>query len=174
MKTAATDLLGWVLTFLFVGLLALVLIAIMGCGRKEAKLSTGTVLLAADLPLYGFKGDKSYAVVQSTALPDLYANFRDALSKQGLVKWDARFDCNHFAALYVSLAQAAYTVAAWQSSSPAQTLALAEVWYVRGSGGGHAIVSAVTERGLLFIEPQTGLELSLTAAEQRSIYLTKW
>lgn len=161
-------------------LLALVLLCagalfVGGCGKREAALSTGQVTPAAELPLAGFKGDAAYATVQSAALPSFYDNFRDVLSRQGLVKWDGRFDCNHFAALYISLAQSSYTVAAWQSETKAQTLALAEIWYRPGAGAaGHAVVAAATERGLLFIEPQTGREIQLTAAERGTIYLCKW
>jgi hypothetical protein len=156
---------------------ALALLMLAGCGRQERALSTGAVTTAPNLPLSGFKGDTAYATVQSTALPALYENFRDVLGKQGLVKWDARFDCNHVAALYVALAQAKFTVAAWQSDTKAQTLALAEVWYVPATSdgkSGHAVVAALTERGLLFIEPQNGREIQLNAAERRTIYLCKW
>ena len=146
-----------------------------GCSKREQAMTTGAVVQAAELPLPGFKGDTAYAVVRSEALPALYANFRDVLNKQGLVKWDSRYDCNHFASLYISLAQASYTVAAWHSETKAQTLALAEVWYLpNGPPAGHAIVAALTERGLVFIEPQTGREIQLTAAQRRSIYLCKW
>jgi hypothetical protein len=147
------------------------------CSKRETQLSTGAVLAAAQVQqiLPGFAGDTAYATVQSSGLPEIYQNFRAVLNQQGLVKWDERYDCNHFAALYVALAQSQYTVAAWHSNTKAQTLALAEVWYRPGAGAvGHAIVAAVTERGLLFLEPQNGQEISLTAAERRTIYLCKW
>lgn len=146
-----------------------------GCGKQERALSTGEVVANAQLPS-GFKGDAAYAVVRSDALPLLYENFRSVLSSQGLVKWDARYDCNHFAALYVALSQTQYAVAAWHSETKAQTLALAEVWFLRGGSGnkGHAIVQARTELGDIYIEPQSGARLTLTPAELRSIYLRKW
>lgn len=157
-------------------LACLAIVVIGGCAKRESELSTRAVTVAAALPIAGFKGDVAYATVRSTALPALYDNFRDVLSRQGLVKWDERYDCNHFAALYVALAQTQFAVAAWHSTTPAQTLALAEVWFVPGGAGakGHAIVAAVTERGLLFIEPQTGAEIQLNERERRSIYLCKW
>jgi hypothetical protein len=145
------------------------------CSKREQAMSTGAVVQAAALPLPGFKGDTAYAVVRSDALPALYQNFRDVLNKQGLVKWDSRYDCNHFASLYIGLAQSSFTVAAWHSETNAQTLALAEVWYLpNGPPSGHAIVAAMTERGLVFIEPQTGQEIRLTLAQRQSAYLIKW
>lgn len=147
---------------------------VTGCGKQERALSTGEVVSNAQLPS-GFKGDTAYAVVQSAALPALYENFRSVLSSQGLVKWDARYDCNHFSALYIALAQTQYAVAAWHSETKAQTLALAELWYLpNGPPSGHAIVQARTELGDIYIEPQSGQRLTLTPAQLRSIYLRKW
>jgi hypothetical protein len=166
-----------ILTCLALALICAWAFFVNACSKREAQLSTGEVLAAAQVQqiLPGFAGDTAYATVRSEGLPVLYQNFRDVLNKQGLVHWDSRYDCNHFAALFVALSQAKYTVAAWHGNTKAQTLALAEVWYRPGAGaGGHAIVAAVTERGLLFLEPQTGKEIPLTAAERRTIYLCKW
>lgn len=161
------------LTFVLILLLA-------GCARREEALSTGQTVASLSLPTalkpYHWSGDAEYAVVRSTALPSIYGDFRSTLSDLGLVKWDARFDCNRFATLYIGVAQARYAVAAWHSSTKAQALALAEVWYLQGGDAtrAHAIVLAHTERGPVFVEPQTGRELTLTPAEQRSIFLCKW
>jgi hypothetical protein len=158
----------------------IVLVAICGvlagCAKKEQSFTTGETIPAQNLPLLGFRGDTAYSVVQSSALPAMFADFKSVLFKQGLVKWDSRFDCNHFASLYIGLAQAQYAAAAWHSSTPAQTLALAEFWYRPNPAinAGHAIVAAQTERGLLFIEPQTGREVALNAAQINSAYLVKW
>lgn len=141
-----------------------------GCSKAERHLSTGKVILAKDLP--GWTPDTAYAEVNPECLPDLYANFRDVLSRQGLVKWDKKYDCNHFAALYVALAQARYTVAAWHSETDAQTLALAEVWYRTGPDSGHAIVEAYTSEGIIFIEPQTGQRIAGPSPDK--VILRKW
>lgn len=157
-------------------LLFISILILAGCTRPEKTITTGRVLPRAEVisVLTGFTGDTAYAEVRSAALPDLYANFRAVLSDQGLVKWDARFDCNHFASLYIALAHSKYAVAAWHSYSEAQALALAEVWYARDSGGAHAIVAAMTEQGLVFIEPQTGKPINLSDRERRSFILVKW
>lgn len=151
---------------------------IAGCGKKEASpLASGAVVQnpAVESQLYGFVGDGPYAVVKADALPSYYATFRDQLFKEGVVRWDERFDCNHFASYYVAKAQTGYYLANFHSTTPAQTLALAEVWYRPGGGPkGHAIVAAHTDRGLLFIEPQTGGTLTLSPVERQSVFLVKW
>ncbi len=152
------------------------LLHLAGCGKKEASpLSSGQVVANPAVALPGFVGDGPYAVVKADALPAYYDEFRAQLFKEGVTKWDARFDCNHFAAYYIAKAQTGYYLANFHSSTPAQTLALAEVWYRPGGGSkGHAIVAAQTDRGLLFIEPQTGGNLTLSAVERASVFLVKW
>lgn len=158
-------------------ILAVALLSFSGCEKRERQYTTGQKVIAYKLPVEGFHGDEYYALVQSSALPGMHEDFKQVLFDQGgIQKWDRKYDCNHFAALYIALAQARWAVAAWQSDSAPQTLALAEFWYLPGGSGttGHAIVAADTERGLIFIEPQTGQSINLTEAEKRSAYLVKW
>jgi hypothetical protein len=146
------------------------------CAKKEASpLASGQLVQNPGLALPGFVGDGPYAVVKADALPGFYSDFKAELFDKGVVKWDERFDCNHFASYYIAKAQVGYYLANFHSSTPAQTLALAEVWYRPGGGiKGHAIVAALTDQGLVFIEPQTGGRLTLTPAERASCYLVKW
>lgn len=114
-------------------------------------------------------GEAVYAEVNSRWLPHWYRTYRQQLFKIGLVRWDSRFDCNRFADFYSNLAQAYFSVEMFHSATPAQALAMGPFWYVRADGkGSHAIVQAMTERGRIFIDPQTGEELQLTALEQQS------
>lgn len=165
-------------------LLVFLTILLASCAKKEASpLSSGQVVQnpAVDSQLFGFVGDGPYAVVKSDALPAYYDAFRADLFKEGVTKWDARFDCNHFAGYYIAKAQMRYYLANFHASTPAQTLALAEVWYRPGGGkGGHAVVAALTSNSptgppqLEFIEPQTGGRFQLTPAERASVFLVKW
>ena len=157
-----------------IGVLVFIGLCWTDCSKREEKLSTGITIPVAQLPLTGRYGDSLYTTVQSSALPYLYDNFRSVLSSQGLVKWDSRFDCNHFSTLYISTAQIKYAVAAWHSTTPANSLALAEVWYTPTGRPLHSIVAAQTEQGLLFIEPQTGQTVTLSPSERSSIALVKW
>lgn len=147
-----------------------------GCERRTSGpvASEGSVSRWA-LPLTGFHSDETYAPVSLSALPGFYDDLKAVLDRQGLTRWDNRYDCTHFASLYVALARARYAAQAWHAPASApQTLALAEVWYRSASRGNHAIVAALTAGGLVFIEPQTGEILNLTPAEKASAYFVKW
>lgn len=157
-------------------LFALALAVHPACSRKERTIEAGPrIVQAAELTeAFGvvYTGDVTYSQVASATLPGYYETFRAALFAEGVTKWDGRFDCNHFASYYVAKAQAAYYLATFHSRTPAQTLALGTYWYrPGGAGAGHAIVAALTERGPVYIEPQTGAELRLTPAEQASAWL---
>jgi hypothetical protein len=146
---------------------------VSGCAKREAAFSTGKAIAGSTLP--GFKGDGSYLEVSAAALPALHENFRAILSDLGLVKWDRRFDCNHLADLYIAAAQARHLVATWHSSTSAESLALGVVWYRRAAGGNHAIIEARTDHGLVYVDPGAGPQpVTLTPAEQASIYFRKW
>lgn len=116
-------------------------------------------------------GDSSYAQVNSSSLRGFYEAFRADLFARGVTKWDQRFDCNHFASYFVSLAQVQFYRDNFHGRTQAQTLALGVYWYHQAGTGSHAIVVALTERGLIFIEPQTGVELSLTEPERESAFM---
>lgn len=148
-------------------------------------LATATVYTAADALAaaggFGHVGSTHLAQVRADALPAMYSNFRAELFRLGVVKWDVRYDCNHFAAFFCALANAKFYAANFHSATPAQSLALAEYWYRPGAGAaGHAIVLALTDRGPLWLEPQTGALLApgqlltLTPAEIASRYLVKF
>lgn len=157
-------------------LFLLIALVPLGCSRKERGVeSTARVVPAAAVSQvlgFTYTGDTAYAEVSSASLKGYYDTFRSALFADGVVKWDERYDCNHFAGYYVAKAQTGFYLANFHGRTPAQTLALGTYWYRRGgSGSGHAIVAAITERGLVFIEPQNGQEVSLTPAEQASAFL---
>lgn len=163
--------------FAAAGVVAL-LLALVACTRTDTASPAAGSVRAHELPLPGFIGDETYARVRAAAIPALHDDFAATVHRQGLpARWDRRFDCNRFAALWIGLAQARYAVEQWHSKAAPQALALAEVWYrPEGAtpGTGHAIVAAVTDAGPLFIEPQTGAIVHLSATERASIYFTRW
>lgn len=136
--------------------------------------TTGRVLTRADVQLATstlFFGDSLYAEVNSRWLARYYVDFRAELFRLGVLRWDRRFDCNRFAEFYASLAQARFYRDTFQSALPAQSLAIAPFWYLRADGkGAHAVVQALTERGRLFIDPQTGHEVTLSVTESATGY----
>lgn len=115
-------------------------------------------------------GDEAYAEVNSAWLRAWYPAFRQELFRMGVVKWEERFDCNRFAEIYTGLAQVNFFRQTFHRRTGAKALALGQFWYVRDKGGPHAIVQALTERGPVFIDPQTGEEMNLSPNERKSAY----
>lgn len=154
-----------------------------GCGKRDTTpIGTGKVLQFSDVVqavpqgALPFTPDKGYEVVRSDWLPGFYERWREDIFAKGVTKWEGRFDCNKFASAYVAAAQLEYYRDRFHSWTPSQALAVGEVWYQASSHvrGPHAIVCAITERGPLFIEPQTGAVLTLSAAERSSIFFKRF
>lgn len=149
--------------------------------RKSAPApTTGRVLTPLDVQMAaGFPvilKDASYAEVSSVWLTSFYDDYRKVLSREGVVHWEQTFDCDDFASFYVSFAAVRFFTATWHTPLPAESLALGEYWYRpdNSTGANHAIVTALTERGQIYIEPQSGRELNLTVSEKLSRYLVKF
>jgi hypothetical protein len=143
--------------------------------RDAPEMMTGRVYSLAEvraiIPTMFF-GDDSYAEVNSQWLRHWYAEYRAQLGRLGVKRWDTRFDCNRFVEFYSGLAQAYFYRATFYSATEARALALGPIWYVRdGTNRRHALVQALTERGRIFIDPQTGEEIELTPGEKASAYL---
>ena len=145
------------------------LLLLTACGPRPVSGSPDTVVVMAAETLPGQKGDTHYAQVRHAWLADFYTRWRADLFRKGVVKWDARFDCNRFAGHFVSAAQVEYFIANFHSWTAGQALALGEFWYLPdGAPARHAVVIAFTDKGVVFIEPQTGQEMVLTTSERAS------
>lgn len=145
------------------------------CIPNGASASTGAVLSANELRMQVgglcYVGDASYAVVRKEWLSEFYAKYRDRLFKQGITRWDSSFDCNHFSYNFVAQAQTDYFATSFHDRNRANTLAVGLIWYITRKGQSHSVVMAVTESGLIYMDPQTGQFLELTPAEKRSATL---
>ena len=116
-------------------------------------------------------GDRYYAEVNSAALPRLYDDFREELFKNNIFRRTDGYTCKHFAALFAEMAQARYYKESFRSPPPARALAIGSIWYVPDDGQvPHAIVQVLTERGRIYLEPQTGQEVALSPKEEASTY----
>lgn len=120
-----------------------------------------------------FTGDNSYEHVTKAQLASVYEDFKKELFRKGIVHGDPRtFDCNRFAGYYVSLFQIWYANATWRSRGTAQAPAVGQYWYHQDSSKqNHAVVVALTDEGLVWLEPQTGQFLELTPAEKNSRFV---
>lgn len=109
--------------------------------------------------------DETYAKPTNSWLFDkFYPWFKAHRWSGSLHRWSRKNDCDNFARAFCTYAQDAH---ARTSGNDAEALAVGEFCYHASSNvqGPHAIVCAVTEDGLIFIEPQTGERLNLTPQE---------
>ncbi len=95
-----------------------------------------------------------------------YPYFQKELFRLKIDGWSQKFDCEDFAKLFKTLIQACHA----QSKGNAEGIAVAEIHYKREDGVNHAINAIITDKGLIFLEPQTGESLVLTENEEKSIY----
>ena len=133
--------------------------------RSEIAQNLGNAILA----------DKCYARVNSAWLSGFYDDFRNVLFREGVTKWDGRFDCDDFARLYVGLANLRFHTSTFHEMTPAESLAVGEFWFCCwDTGATHAVVVAFTERGRIFIEPQSGKEIDLKTSEVMTAHMVKF
>lgn len=172
-RTALSGLLK-VLFFLSMVSLVWLILAQAACTKSaDVPQATAKVYTSAEVRNavpFAICGDDSYAEVNSAWLKWYYEQFRAEIFKQGVTKWDDRFDCNHFANYYVALAQTKFYLANFHSWTKARSLAVGSYWYV-SKRGPHAVVFALTERGVIWIEPQSGKEFIPDSVEQATAFL---
>ena len=169
-----TALSGLFKVLFFFALLALVIVIAASCS-KGPKVSQSTDVVYDTAMVQGMIpgaicGDSAYAQVNSASLKWFYEIYREELFRQNVTKFDSRFDCNHFASYYVALAQTKFYAANFHSWTKAQSLGVGIYWYFAPRGP-HAVVFALTERGIVFIEPQTGKEIALSRVEHQTAFL---
>lgn len=98
-----------------------------------------------------------------------YTWFKNTRWEGDLSKWTRKNDCDNFARAFCTFAQDAHAL----STGSAEGLAVGEFCYVANSArvkGPHAIVVAFTELGMIFIEPQTGEQITLTPEEKQTCF----
>lgn len=112
--------------------------------------------------------DTTYAKPKLAWLTDkFWPWFKNARWKSNTDKWTRKNDCDNFARAYCVFAQDAHADTPLNDD---EGLAVGEFCYVRSSGEAHAIVVALTDVGLVYIEPQTGEVLGLTPQEKSSCF----
>jgi hypothetical protein len=100
-------------------------------------------------------------------LGKFYEFYRAWMSEHSLGVWTAKYDCDNFASTFYTFAQICH----FKSKRPEQGIAVGELYYFIDGGGGHVVNMAITEKGLIIIEPQTGKEVELTETEKENAML---
>ena len=117
-----------------------------------------------------FITDGNYARPTTSYLMGQFYDFYQAwMADHDLYKWRDKWDCDNFSSTYYVFAQICHT----KSARPEEGISVGELFYYP-AGGGHAINLAVTEKGLIVIEPQTGRELELADVEKESAVMIRF
>ena len=162
-------------------LTSILLIALSGCFNKspEPKLYGQenysqfqlNIMFLREVGFVPVMADQSYQIVQYDSLQFFYKQYERELFDKGVVNWRESFDCNRYSLYYHALAQITYFKQS--GGGRASSIAIGELYYVKKTGTGHAINFALTERGVVFIEPQNGKIVRLNRAEIDSIKYIK-
>lgn len=83
---------------------------------------------------------------------------------------DSKWDCDDFSRFYAASAGICHKRSAKRNSA----IAVGEFWFRREDGVKHAICVAITDKGRIFIEPQTGEEVILSKQEIQSSWLVRF
>lgn len=123
----------------------------------------------------------SYGEVNEAAIPSLVEEFRADLSRKGIpvsditgaTGYDARFQCTGFSDFFAGGTAARMHGELWHSTLKVNRPAIFVVWYHQDTapaGLDHAInvliVSGPQGRRCVWLEPQTGRRLTLSATEK--------
>lgn len=114
-------------------------------------------------------GGTAYAVPTLAWLTGpFWGFFKSRLWSDALDAWEVRWECRDFARAYACYAQECNALSPGQP--PAEdALAVGEFWYhPTGSAQDHAINACITDRGLVFVDPQNGLTVNPTTNELNS------
>lgn len=103
-------------------------------------------------------------------LGKFYDFYRQWLSEHNLDVWKDRWDCDNFSSTFYVFSQMCH----FKSARPEQGIAVGELFYYQDAGGGHAVNCAVTEKGFILIEPQTGKEFEQSDTEKEKTVMIRF
>lgn len=90
-------------------------------------------------------------------------------------KWKRRWQCRDFARAYATAAQECW--ANTYTDAPMDGLAVGEIWFVLDLAKpleGHAVCPAITDHGLVFIEPQNNTLWRISKEQFESRYFLRF
>lgn len=105
-----------------------------------------------------------------------WSAFKARLWNENLDKWRVRWECRDFARAYACMAHECWALTTGVDS-PSDALAVGEIWFLpdpNTPAQGHAICPAITDKGLIFIEPQTGLTYPVGSAQRASAFFLRF
>jgi hypothetical protein len=99
-----------------------------------------------------------------------YEFYSGWLSDHNLSQWRSTWDCDNFSSTYYVFCQMCHA----KADRKEEGIAVGELFYKQDAGGGHAINLAVTEKGIIIIEPQNGQEMTLSKKEKENCWLIRF
>lgn len=135
-----------------------ILTAVRAAGFTEAKYISADVDFAK--PMLNWLTGTFY---------DFYKSWR---SDYGFDTWSNKLDCDNFSSMFYCFAQLCHS----KSDRSEQGIAVGEMFYLidGDKNRGHAINIAITDAGVVTIEPQTGKVLKLTDIEKKSCWFIRF
>ena len=100
---------------------------------------------------------------------DILPAFRRWMIENDMWAWHKKHDCDDKANALKLFAQRCFQETSHKVV--ADGFAVWRVWYMTRDGGGHAINRALTDKGFVYIEPQTAQVVELTKKEEASKWL---
>lgn len=125
-------------------------------------IQVGVSALGTPAWIVPFCYDETYARPQKDWLINTFGHW--FFSRWG--RYERKNDCDNFARAYCVYAQESHA----ETDSDSEACAVGEFCYIREDGVAHAIVLAFTDKGPIFIEPQTTREIILTPKEVLSCF----
>ena len=117
--------------------------------------------------------DVDYALPKASWLTGTFYDFYKGWRfEHNLNEWTMKNDCDNFASLFYAFAQICHA----KSNRSEQGIAVGELFYFIGGDKtkGHAINVALTDKGIIAIEPQTGRIQELTKAEKEGAWFIRF
>ena len=111
--------------------------------------------------------DRDYAQPTSKWVKNVYIPwYRDTMNAIGMMEYTNSSDCDKHATLFKIMAQICHKRT---GTSKAQSLTIAEIHYITSGTSEHAINCIMCSDDVIFIEPQTGMEVYLSQKQKDSI-----
>lgn len=100
--------------------------------------------------------------------------FHGRLWNANLDKWAVRWECRDFARAYAAMALECWALT--QGGTGDDGLAVGEMWFIPAgkTNVGHAVCPAITDDGLIFIDPQTNQLWPYSPEEFSSRYFLRF
>lgn len=132
--------------------------------------------LQAFFPTGLYMGATNYAVPTLTWLQGpCYEAFKKRYWDDNLTVWTVRWECRDFARAFACFATECWALTA--GNDPSDALSVGEIWFLRTPGdpsSGHAVCPIITDNGLQFLEPQTGLICDMSPEQLSSRFFVRF